>query len=1464
MLVLSLPPIQTYLGKKVTKRINDDYGTNINIEKIGLKINGDVELKSVYIEDYKKDTLININKLNTSILSFRNIYNGKLTFGDIEINGLTFNIRTYKGEPNSNLDVFVKKFEEDNPKKEVKTFLLSSSDVSIYDGTFRMINDNLETPKSIEFDKLYLNATNFIINDSDISARINTFAFIDHRGLVIKNMVTSFEFTPDHLSFEDLSITTSHSHLKGNVKFTYEPGGMLDFTNKVNVEANFKDSEVLLDEMNTFFNEFGVNQLATLNVNLSGTLNDLQANNLKLTTNSRTRIFGDINFKNLFNKTEHSFAMDGRFDDLSSNYYDLKALLPNILGETIPTVFAKVGNFSINGTTKITSTNIDSNIKIRTDIGVIDTKMVMSNIDHIDNASYKGNIIFDQFDIGKLLNDPNIQHTSFDLNVDGKGFTLANLKTDVAGKVFSLNYNNYTYMDISILGQIGNNVFNGDLVSNDENFKLKFNGLANLSKKVKALDFTAEVEYANLHALNFIKKDSLSVFKGNIAMSMQGTGINDAYGTLNFTNTTYINQNDEYFFEDFEIVSSFDDNERTISINSPDIIEGTMSGIFKFEDIGKLVENSIGSIYTNYLPHKIKENQYLNFNFTIYNKIIEVFVHELVLGPNTSIKGRIESDERGFKLNFKSPQIKLKQYFANNVDLKIDNSNPLFNTFIEIDSVNTNFYNVSNFSLINVTQRDTLFIKSEFKGGNLNKDNFDLSLFYTIDPNNKSVVGFRKSGITFKENDWVINENRDRENKITFDRDFKYFDISDIVMSHFDEEIELAGELRDSSYKDIRVNFKDVDLNKITPRIDSLQFAGNVNGKLELLQKDGVYLPNTSLVIDRFKFNEYELGDLKADIIGNESLTNYEVDLLLENDNLKSLIAKGFIDVSASNSSINLDIAFDEFQLDFLNIFGKDVINNIRGVASGNVKATGNLKKPDINGLLVLNNAGLTIPLLNVDYAFDFDSEVKLEEQKFIFNDVILTDSQFFSRATLNGFMSHTNFSDFRLGLNFDTKRLLVLNTEDSEDAVYYGTAFITGKATIYGPTEQLVIKVDGSTAQGTVFKIPLNDTKSFGDNSYIHFLSPEEKAARLRGETFLQTDIKGLELDFDLDVNQNADLEIVIDRKSGSTIQGTGAGNLLIEINTNGKFNMYGDFIIYKGSYNFAYGGVFQKKLEVERGGNLQWNGDPLKAVLNLKAIYKTNANPSVLLDNPINRSIPVNVELNLSGQLEQPDLEFTFGFPNVSSTIKSELDYRLETRESRENQGVFLLATGSFASEISLGQQAYGTVEDRVNSLFNSLFSDGNDKVQVGVNFESGESTPEYQTDDRLGLTLSTKISDRVLFNGKVGVPVGGVNQTVIAGDAEIELLLNDDGTLSAKFFNRENNIRNFGEEIGYTQGLGLSYSVEFDTFKELLQIIFSGKNKKDKEEEKREAEARKEEEQMTPEFISVKPNTKGKGNQ
>ena len=336
------------------------------------------------------------------------------------------------------------------------------------------------------------------------------------------------------------------------------------------------------------------------------------------------------------------------------------------------------------------------------------------------------------------------------------------------------------------------------------------------------------------------------------------------------------------------------------------------------------------------------------------------------------------------------------------------------------------------------------------------------------------------------------------------------------------------------------------------------------------------------------------------------------------------------------------------------------------------------------------------------------------------------------------------------------------------------------------------------------------------------------------------------------MDVTDDAEIEIVIDPDSGSSIIGRGNGSILAQINTNDKFQMYGDFLVLDGYYNYSLGKLIQKKFKLVKDGSLQWDGNPLRAEINIEAIYDgISVNPSTLLDNPINQSIPVEVKVNLTGALEKPDLDFDISFPKINSTLNNELRDRLRDKDKRQFQALSLLATGSFRSKIALdSQDAFELVSDGVTNVLNDIFSNDDNKVKLGLDLDIGENTPEYETDSRVGVTLSTKISENILINGKVGVPVGGVSQSTVAGDFEVELLLNEDRTLSLKFFNRENSIQNFGEQIGYTQGLGLSYNIEFDNLKELLKEIFS-KNQKEqiiRSEEKNEKSS-------VPDYIEFK---------
>ena len=146
--------------------------------------------------------------------------------------------------------------------------------------------------------------------------------------------------------------------------------------------------------------------------------------------------------------------------------------------------------------------------------------------------------------------------------------------------------------------------------------------------------------------------------------------------------------------------------------------------------------------------------------------------------------------------------------------------------------------------------------------------------------------------------------------------------------------------------------------------------------------------------------------------------------------------------------------------------------------------------------------------------------------------------------------------------------------------------------------------------------------------------------------------------------------------------------------------------------------------------------------------------------------------------------------------------------------------MAQGTFVDQepTGLNQQAItGNLIQTASGLLNQALTGSNDKLNVGLSYEQGYSDVEADlfTENRIGVTLSTKISDRILINGRVGVPVGGngVSETVVAGDVEVQVLLNEEGSLSAKIFNKENQVQRFFGEQGYTQGLGLSYQVDFD---------------------------------------------------
>jgi hypothetical protein len=1431
VIFLSLPSVQTKLAVKLTDHLQTVYDAEISIDRIGLNWLGKIDARGVHIKDHHQDTLIYSKQVQTNILSFSNAIKGDVSLGYIKLTDAKLFVKTYKDELKDNMSTFVNCFNSGTKRSSI--FKLFGDDVVIENSHIKITDENLSSPLLFDLKKVHAVAKEFRIIGPEFFANVQSISLSATRGFEIEALKTQFSYTPKEMILKDMKLQTAQSMLLGDLVMNYETNGFSDFENTVVFRGDFLESKIATNDLNGFYNEFGTNQILDFKGSFNGTLNDFSFTKGSIGTGN-TKIAGDFYFKDLVKGT-NAFKINFKRHDITTSYYDLRRFLPNILGPLLPDELKNLGVFDYDGNTQINTTKLVTKATFLSGIGRAEAILTIDDYSNTDRATYSGNLILSAFDIGLLTETSALGKVSANLDFDGRGFTQQTLDMRLQGNISSFGFEGYDYKNISIQGALKDPVFNGDLAIDDPNVQLNFKGLVDVSKAFNQYDFEADVYYAELNKLNLFKRDSISVFTGKVRVDMDGTTIDDVVGSFSFQETFYQNEHDDFYFDDFNIISSFENEERVIDINSPDIVNGKVSGKFLIQDISNLFRNGLGSMYANYIPEEVTTNQYIDYDLSVYNKIIEVFVPQIQLGENSRIKGSVSSDKSKFQLDFKSPEMLFNNNYFGKVRVQVDNDNPLYNTYVSVDSVYTGVYDVIDFSLINKTYNDTLYVQSVFKGGPQKEDLFDLALYYTINPEGKSVVGIKKSEISYKKNSWFVNETNNKKNKVVFDDRFNSIAIDSLQLNYNEEEIAFAGVIRDSTYKDLKVRFKDVNIGNIIPSIDSLQVSGNTNGTLSFLHEKGAYYPNSNITIDNVIINTIAFGDLTLDIDGNEDLTKYTVNTTLINEYVKSIGVIGTIDLAPKETQIDLDVRLNEFNLQALTPFGANVLTDIRGEASGALQIIGNYKAPELLGRINLKNSGLKIPYLNVDFDLANSTQMIVSKDTLQIIATEITDTKFDTKGIFSGKAVHNNFRDWLLDLDILAQdRLLVLDTPPDDDELYYGTSFISGNADIIGPIDALAIKVFATTEQGTTFKIPLSDTESIGDDSFIKFLSPEEKRASIIGRKIIKKEIKGLSVDFDLDINKNAEVEVVIDKVNNSTLKGRGAGTLLIRLDTKGKFNMWGEFTVIEGLYDFRYSGIIQKKIAVVPGGNINWDGEPDRARLNISAKYGTDANPAVLLDNPsFNRKIPVDVLVDLTGEIIQPELNFRIDFPRTGSTVKSELEFKLQNKEDREKQAIFLLTTGSFVNDGLGGANFAGTLADRVSNLVNELFADEEGKFNIGLDYSQGSRLPNQETADRVGISLQSQINERILINGKVGIPVGGANETAIAGDIEVQWLINEDGTLRMNFFNRQADIQFIGEDQIFEQGLGMSYSVDFNTLSELMEKLFNKKLTVEKQE-------------------------------
>ena len=112
----------------------------------------------------------------------------------------------------------------------------------------------------------------------------------------------------------------------------------------------------------------------------------------------------------------------------------------------------------------------------------------------------------------------------------------------------------------------------------------------------------------------------------------------------------------------------------------------------------------------------------------------------------------------------------------------------------------------------------------------------------------------------------------------------------------------------------------------------------------------------------------------------------------------------------------------------------------------------------------------------------------------------------------------------------------------------------------------------------------------------------------------------------------------------------------------------LLGEYIIERGDYLFTLQNIINKRLSVQRGGRITWNGDPTGAIINMSAIYDTRAVPGVLVPEPpenLKKRMPVECYLNMEGNLLNPMLSFKIEMPTAEEETRNVVRNAISTEE-------------------------------------------------------------------------------------------------------------------------------------------------------------------------------------------------------
>ena len=869
---------------------------------------------------------------------------------------------------------------------------------------------------------------------------------------------------------------------------------------------------------------------------------------------------------------------------------------------------------------------------------------------------------------------------------------------------------------------------------------------------------------------------------------------------------------DVIFLRELSLTHVLGAKSRSLVLSS-DVLDFSVNGNWDFKDFPKVASH----VFQDIIVQKEEQWPQAAFKFDIQagnvGWIADLIHLDVFISEDTHIFGKYNGMRKMWSTTMFIPEATYENNSGKDIVVASSQTQDVHNTTLKADKLK---FDTWNFSKVNLSSNGSVGPKRiQFSGvvedSIPSKINLEASLL-------SGEAGITTAAFNIGESHFTLLDTANLRWQNA------QLNVDSLILTGKDGRFVLNGQLFDTEAPELELGLEDFNSKVVNYlfRTPEALFSGTWNAQVKL--KDSFFRPfiQAQIEVDDFGLNNYEYGRFTADT-EVENLTRLNAFGQLRQGSSSSFSFSG--DYDFTTHEIDVRASIDEFAVDPFNPLFNGVLDEFSGTLQGGLEWYGPLEAYTLNGAFTMSDGHFRVPIVGAELSAAEPIELVISE-----DEIILDTAKFYApkdstTAIVFGGIHHNQFDSLVFDLKLHSDSIRAVDLSRNIDGYFYGTAVVEGDLVLEGPLEQLHLDLAVATKDGTNFKIPLDNPTAVEMPSYIRF---SDAGLPTADSVFVQ-ELEYFTTDIAIEATPNADVELVLDEVLGDVIKARGSGNMRLKILEDESLELYGLYTLVSGDYLFTLQNIINKPFEIIPGGTILWSGDLYEAQVNIDAKYSLSTDLQGLVSNANYNNENVNVDLiiNLSGALMNPDIAFTVDLPNAPASYLEELQRHFLSEDAMNYQAFSLLLLGEFYQQDLAVQEGFdlsGSVSRNTSELlvseFGSWLAAGiGSYVDLELDYTSGTNPYEVlgTAQNNLNLGLGKDFLDgRLSINSSLDIPIGQSGaSTLLLGDTEVIYSLTKDGRIKLRAFNRSNRNDPLMQNSGpYTQGVGILFQKEFES--------------------------------------------------